>query len=104
VEEFVVGDELVIRPGKKIPVVVVSGFSAVDESTVTGEPMPATKRPRDTVIGATVNTTESLPVRAVKVGADTMLAQIIKIVQQAQASQAAIQRLADMVSGISYPR
>jgi Cu+-exporting ATPase len=105
VEEVVVGDELVIRPGEKIPVdaVVVSGSSAVDESMVTGEPMPATKRAGDSVIGATINTTGSLRVRAEKVGADTMLAQIIKMVQQAQASRAPIQRLADAVSGYFVP-
>jgi len=105
VEEVVVGDELVIRPGEKIPVdaVVVSGSSAVDESMVTGEPMPATKRAGDTVIGATINTTGSLRVRAAKVGSDTMLAQIIKMVRQAQASRAPIQRLADAVSGYFVP-
>jgi Cu+-exporting ATPase len=105
VEQVIPGDELVIRPGEKIPVdaVVVSGSSAVDESMVTGEPMPATKRAGDTVIGATVNTTGSLRVRAAKVGADTMLAQIIKMVQQAQASRAPIQRLADTVSGYFVP-
>jgi len=105
VEDVVVGDELVIRPGEKIPVdsVVLSGSSAVDESMVTGEPMPASKRAGDTVIGATINTTGSLRVRAVKVGSDTMLAQIIKMVQQAQASKAPIQRLADAVSGYFVP-
>jgi Cu+-exporting ATPase len=105
VDQVVVGDELVIRPGEKIPVdaLVVSGSSAVDESMVTGEPMPAAKRPGDTVIGATINTTGSLRVRAEKVGADTMLAQIIKLVQQAQASKALIQRLADAVSGYFVP-
>jgi len=105
VEEVAVGDEVVIRPGEKIPVdaVVLSGSSAVDESMVTGEPMPVTKRTGDEVIGATINTTGSLRVRAAKVGADTMLAQIIKLVQQAQASKAPIQRLADAVSGYFVP-
>ena len=105
VEQVVVGDELVIRPGEKIPVdaVVLSGSSAVDESMVTGEPMPAAKHAGDAVIGATVNTTGSLRVRAAKIGADTMLAQIIKLVQQAQASRAPIQRLADTVSGYFVP-
>jgi len=99
------GDELVIRPGEKIPVdaVVVSGSSAVDESMVTGEPMPVSKRDGDTVIGATINGTGSLRVRAEKVGADTMLAQIIRLVRQAQASRAPIQRLADTVSGYFVP-
>jgi Cu+-exporting ATPase len=105
VEQVVVADEVVIRPGEKIPVdaVVLSGSSAVDESMVTGEPIPVTKRAGDTVIGATINTTGSLRIRATKVGADTMLAQIIKLVQQAQASKAPIQRLADTVSGYFVP-
>jgi Cu+-exporting ATPase len=105
IEEVLAGDEVVIRPGEKIPVdaVVLSGTSAVDESMVTGEPMPVTKRTGDPVIGATINTTGSLRVRAEKVGADSMLAQIIKLVQQAQASRAPIQRLADTVSGYFVP-
>ncbi|WP_156724905.1 heavy metal translocating P-type ATPase [Streptomyces apocyni] len=105
VEDVVVGDEIVIRPGEKVPVdaEVLSGSSAVDESMVTGEPMPATKRTGDPVIGATVNTTGSLRVRAAKVGADTMLAQIVRLVQQAQASKAPIQRLADAVSAYFVP-
>jgi Cu+-exporting ATPase len=105
VEQVAVGDELAIRPGEKIPVdsVVVSGSSAVDESMVTGEPMPVTKRAGDAVIGATINGTGSLRVRAAKVGSDTVLAQIIKLVRQAQASRAPIQRLADQVSGYFVP-
>jgi len=105
VEDVVVGDEVVIRPGEKVPVdaVVLSGSSAVDESMVTGEPMPAVKRAGDTVVGAAINGTGSLRVRADKVGADTMLAQIITMVQQAQASKAPIQRLADAVSGFFVP-
>jgi Cu+-exporting ATPase len=105
VEDVVVGDEVAIRPGEKIPVdaVVLSGTSAVDESMVTGEPMPVTKRSGDPVIGATINTTGSLRVRAEKVGAETMLAQIITMVRQAQASRAPIQRLADAVSGYFVP-
>ncbi|HEX6934851.1 MAG TPA: heavy metal translocating P-type ATPase [Streptosporangiaceae bacterium] len=105
VGQVIVGDEVAIRPGEKIPVdaVVLSGSSAVDESMVTGEPMPVTKRAGDAVIGATINTTGSLRVRADKVGADTMLAQIVKMVQQAQASRAPIQRLADAVSGYFVP-
>lgn len=105
VEDVTVGDEVVIRPGEKIPVdaQVLAGSSAVDESMVTGEPMPVTKRAGDTVIGATVNTTGSLRVRASKVGADTMLAQIIRLVRQAQASKAPIQRLADAVSAYFVP-
>jgi P-type Cu+ transporter len=105
VEEVVVGDEIVIRPGEKIPVdaVVLSGDSAVDESMVTGEPIPVSKQAGDSVVGATINGTGSLRVRADKVGADTMLAQIVRLVQQAQASKAPIQRLADAVSGYFVP-
>ncbi|MFD5393241.1 heavy metal translocating P-type ATPase [Streptomyces sp. NPDC127097] len=105
VEDVIVGDMLLIRPGEKVPVdaQVSSGTSPVDESMVTGEPMPVTKRAGDTVIGATVNGTGSLTVRASKVGADTMLAQIIRLVQQAQASKAPIQRLADAVSAYFVP-
>ncbi|WP_436494307.1 heavy metal translocating P-type ATPase [Actinokineospora sp. HUAS TT18] len=105
VDEVVVGDEIVIRPGEKIPVdaTVVSGSSAVDESMVTGEPIPITKHEGDTIIGATINTTGSLRVRAAKVGADTMLAQIIRMVRQAQASKAPIQRLADATSAYFVP-
>ena len=105
VEDVAVGDELVIRPGEKIPVdaTVLSGNSAVDESMVTGESMPVTKRAGDVVIGATINGTGSLRVRAAKVGADTMLAQIIRMVQQAQASKAPIQRLADAISAYFVP-
>jgi Cu+-exporting ATPase len=105
IEQVAVGDEVLIRPGEKIPVdaVVLSGRSAVDESMVTGEPMPVTKRDGDTVIGATVNGTGSLRVRAAKVGADTMLAQIVRLVQQAQASKAPIQRLADATSAYFVP-
>ncbi|MFJ8114036.1 heavy metal translocating P-type ATPase [Streptomyces sp. NPDC096132] len=105
IEDVVVDDEIVIRPGEKIPAdaEVLSGSSPVDESMVTGEPMPVTKHTGDTVIGATVNGTGSLRVRAARVGADTMLAQIIRLVQQAQASKAPIQRLADAVSAYFVP-
>ncbi len=105
VEEVVGGDVVIVRPGEKIPVdgEVVDGESAVDESMVTGEPIPATKRPGDTVIGATINRTGSFRFRATRVGRDTMLAQIIKLVQQAQGSKAPIQRLADAVSSYFVP-
>ncbi|ORW72770.1 heavy metal translocating P-type ATPase [Mycobacterium saskatchewanense] len=105
VDEVIVGDEIVIRPGEKIPVdaTVLSGQSAVDESMVTGESMPVTKQIGDTVIGATINTTGALRVRATKVGSDTMLAQIVRMVQQAQASRAPIQRLADAISAYFVP-
>jgi P-type Cu+ transporter len=105
VEDVVAGDVVIVRPGEKIPVdgEVVDGVSSVDESMVTGEPIPATKRVSDTVIGATINRTGSFRFRATRVGRDTMLAQIIKLVQQAQGSKAPIQRLADSVSGYFVP-
>ncbi len=96
-----VGDVLRVRPGEKVPVdgVVTEGTSAVDESMLTGEPLPVTKRPGDTLIGATLNTSGSLVMRAEKVGTQTMLAQIVQMVAQAQRSKAPMQRMADMVSG-----
>jgi Cu+-exporting ATPase len=105
IEQVVVGDEILVRPGEKVPVdaIVLSGQSPVDESMVTGEPIPVTKRKGDTVIGATINGSSSLRVRATRVGADTMLAQIVRLVQQAQASKAPIQRLADATSAYFVP-
>ena len=95
--EVTVGDLLLVRPGAKIPVdgVVEDGESEIDESTVTGESLPVHKKPGDEVIGATVNTTGTLRVRATKVGGDTALAQIVALVQEAQNSKAPGQRLAD---------
>jgi Cu2+-exporting ATPase len=95
--EVVVGDLLLIRPGAKIPVdgTVEDGHSEVDESMVTGESLPVTKDPGSTVIGASINTTGTLRVRATKVGSDTVLAQIVQMVQEAQNSKAPGQRLAD---------
>jgi P-type Cu+ transporter len=105
VEDVVAGDVVIVRPGEKIPVdgEVVDGESAVDESMVTGEPIPVTKRAGDSVIGATINGTGAFRFRATRVGRDTMLAQIIKLVQQAQGSKAPIQRLADLVSSYFVP-
>ena len=105
VEDVVAGDVVLVRPGEKIPVDgdVLDGQSSVDESMVTGEPIPVTKRSGDTVIGATINRTGSFRFRATRVGRDTMLAQIIKLVQQAQGSKAPIQRLADTVSNYFVP-
>ncbi len=96
-----VGDALRVRPGEKVPVdgVVLEGESAVDESMLTGEPVPVTKRPGDKVIGATINASGSLVVRSEKVGAQTMLSQIVQMVAQAQRSRAPMQRLADVVAG-----
>lgn len=105
VEQVVVGDVLLVKPGGKIPVdgVVVDGESAVDESMVTGESMPVVKRKSDVVIGATVNKNGFLKIRATKVGSDTMLAQIIRLVQQAQSSKAPIQEVVDKVSAVFVP-
>ncbi|PZR51674.1 ATPase P [Xylanimonas oleitrophica] len=105
VGDVVAGDTVVIRPGEKLPVDghVVQGESAVDESMVTGEPIPVVKRAGDTVIGATINQTGSLRYTATKVGAESMLAQIIALVRQAQGSKAPIQRLADKVSSYFVP-
>ena len=95
-----VGDVLRVRPGEKIPVdgVVVDGRSAVDESMVTGEPIPVEKEPGDRVTGGTVNATGSCCSRAERVGADTLLAQIVRMVGEAQRSRAPIQRLADRIA------
>lgn len=105
VEQVVVGDEVIVRPGEKIPVdgIVESGRSAVDESMVTGESIPVEKGQGDIVIGATLNGTGALHIRTTKVGVNTVLAQIIKMVQQAQATKAPIQRLADSISSIFVP-
>ena len=105
VEEVEVGDVIVVRPGEKVPVdgVVVAGESAVDESMITGESIPLAKREGDEVIGATVNKTGSFRFRATKVGKETALAQIMRMVEEAQGSKAPIQRLADRISGIFVP-
>jgi Cu+-exporting ATPase len=96
-----IGDSLRVRPGEKVPVdgVIIEGESAVDESMLTGEPVPVTKRLDDKVIGATLNTSGSLVIRAEKVGSQTMLSQIVQMVSQAQRSRAPMQRLADVVAG-----
>ncbi len=104
-EEVQVGDILRIRPGDKIPVdgIVTEGESNIDESMVTGEPVAIAKKTGDKVIGATVNTTGSLFIKAEKVGADTLLSQIVDMVATAQRSRAPIQKLADIVSGYFVP-
>jgi Cu+-exporting ATPase len=105
IEEVAVGDVVSVRPGERIPVdgVVLEGQSAVDESMVTGESMPVDKEPDDPVTGGTVNQSGAFRFRASRVGADTVLAQIIRLVREAQASKAPIQRLADRVAGIFVP-
>ncbi|WP_037012630.1 HAD-IC family P-type ATPase, partial [Ralstonia sp. AU12-08] len=97
-----VGDLLRVRPGEKVPVdgVVVEGASALDESMITGEPIPVSKRAGDHVIGATLNTSGALVVRSEKVGAQTVLSQIVQMVAQAQRSKAPMQRMADKVAGV----
>ncbi len=96
-----VGDSLRVRPGEKVPVdgVVIQGKSAVDESMLTGEPLPVSKGPGDKLIGATLNSRGALVMRSERVGAQTMLAQIVQMVAQAQRSRAPMQRMADTVAG-----
>jgi Cu+-exporting ATPase len=105
IDEVRVGDVVVVRPGEKIPVdgVVREGRSSVDESLVTGESMPRDKVPGDPVTGATLNQMGAFRFEATRVGSDTMLAQIIRLVQEAQGSKAPIQRLADRVAGVFVP-
>ncbi|QLE58569.1 heavy metal translocating P-type ATPase [Nostoc sp. TCL26-01] len=105
IEEVQIGDVILVRPGEKIPVdgEVVDGTSTIDEGMVTGESVPVKKQPGDEVIGATINKTGSFKFRATRVGSDTVLAQIVQLVQQAQGSKAPIQRLADQVTGWFVP-
>ena len=105
INEVEIGDIIRVRPGEKIPVdgIIVDGESSIDESMVTGESIPTDKTKDDVVVGATMNKTGSFTFRATKVGQETMLAQIIKLVQEAQGSKAPIQRLADLVSSYFVP-
>ncbi|MFW5719666.1 MAG: heavy metal translocating P-type ATPase [Candidatus Dojkabacteria bacterium] len=104
-ETVVHGDILVVRPGEKIPVdgTILKGSSTVDESMVTGESMPVSKTEQDKVIGATINKSGTFQFRAEKVGGETMLSQIIRMVEEAQGTTAPIQRLADKISGVFVP-
>ena len=105
VEQLAVGNEFVVRPGEKVATdgVVVSGTSAVDESMLTGEPVPVEVGPGDSVVGATVNAGGRLVVRATRVGADTQLAQMARLVEDAQNGKAEVQRLADRISAVFVP-
>lgn len=105
VEEVVTGDTILVRPGEKIPVdgEIMEGRSAIDESMITGESIPVDKVVGDAVIGATINKNGSLTIKATKVGKDSALAQIVKVVEEAQGSKADIQRLADKISGVFVP-
>lgn len=105
VSDVVVGDLLLVRPGERIPVdgEVVDGLSSIDESMLTGESMPIEKGPGDDVVGATINKSGAFHFRATKVGANTALAQVVRLVQEVQGSKAPIQRLADQVAGVFVP-
>lgn len=105
IEDVKLGDVLLVKPGEKIPVdgVVVKGTSSVDESMLTGESMPVSKRKDDDLFGATINVSGAFTMKATKVGQDTVLAQIVKMVTEAQTKKAPIQKLADRVSGIFVP-
>ncbi len=104
-EDVKIGDRLRVRPGDKVPVdgVVTDGRSSIDESMITGEPVPVEKTPGDPVTGATINGTGSLIMEATRVGADTMLSQIVEMVAKAQRSRAPIQKYADKVAGVFVP-
>src|SRR5699024_8476407 len=105
IEEVIVGDTIIVRPGEKVPVdgEIIEGQSAIDESMLTGESIPIDKTSGDMVIGATINKNGALQINATKVGKDTALAQIVKVVEEAQGSKADIQRLADKISGVFVP-
>ncbi len=105
IDQVQLGDIIRVRPGEKIPVdgIIVDGDSSIDESMITGESIPADKTKGDTVVGATFNNSGSFLYKATKIGSDTMLAQIIKLVQEAQGSKAPIQRIADLISSYFVP-
>ncbi|PJF20431.1 MAG: heavy metal translocating P-type ATPase, partial [Phototrophicales bacterium] len=105
IDDLVIGDLMVVRPGERIPTdgIVHDGRSSVDESMLTGESMPVNKSVGDEVIGGTINKQGRLIIEASRVGAETALAQIIRLVQQAQGSKAPIQRIADQVSAVFVP-
>lgn len=105
VDQVVIGDVMLVKPGTKIPLdgVILEGTSSIDESMITGEPIPVDKGPDDNVIGATINKQGSLQIKVTKIGSETMLSQIIKMVEEAQGSKAPIERMADQVSAVFVP-
>ena len=105
VEDVQVGDIIIVRPGERVPVdgIVRQGYSSIDESMITGESIPVEKKVGEEIIGATINKTGALQVEATKVGKDTTLAHIIRMVEEAQGSKAPIQRLADVVASYFVP-
>ncbi|MBT4604310.1 copper-translocating P-type ATPase [archaeon] len=105
IDEVKVGDIIVVKPGQKVPVdgIITSGHSSIDESMVTGESMPTSKQKGDLVIGSTINKTGSFQFKATKVGANTTLARIVKLIEDAQTSKAPIQRYADLISSYFVP-
>jgi Cu2+-exporting ATPase/Cu+-exporting ATPase len=105
VSEVQIGDILIVKPGSKIPVdgVIVEGYSSIDESMITGEPIPVDKKVDDFVVGATINKQGNFKFKATRIGSDTLLAQIIKMVEDAQGSKAPIQALADKISSVFVP-
>ena len=105
ISEVKVGDVILVKPGQKIPVdgVITAGSSFIDEAMVTGEPMPKEKKIGDTVVAGTINTNSAFTFKATKVGSETLLAHIVKMVQDAQGSKAPIQALADKISGVFVP-
>jgi len=104
-EDLLIGDIIIVKPGERVPVdgIIVEGSSALDESMITGESMPVDKKVGDNVIGATINKFGAFKFEATKIGKDTVLSQIIKLVEDAQGSKAPVQRLADKISGIFVP-
>ena len=105
VHEVQIGDIIIVKPGSKIPVdgVIVEGYSSIDESMITGEPIPVDKKTGDFVVGATINKQGNFKFKATKIGSDTVLAQIIKMVEDAQGSKAPIQAMADKISSVFVP-
>src|SRR5699024_1769441 len=105
IEELEIGDIVSVRPGERVPVdgIIVEGNSALDESMITGESLPIDKGIDDEVIGATINEFSAFKFKTTKIGKDTTLSQIIKLVEDAQGSKAPVQRLADKISGVFVP-